>query len=199
MYFGKSTYLHNYTASGIDLMDVQLAGLIPGSFAWYVDSVTSYTFPYQVAAQDSFYIRVKVPIPVNNSPTMTFLADSMWIISAVDTQYVLIMLNDSLLTGTGNNLPNTPRAMLGNCYPNPVTESTTIPFALTEPETIQLEILDLNGRPVTTLASGYTPQGTHQVQWNCAGIDGSRVPSGIYICRLTTADVVVTRRVVVIR
>ena len=199
MYFGKSTYLHNYTSSDLQLTDVQLAGMVPGNFAWYVDSVTSYTFPHQVAAQDSFYIRVKVPIPVNNSPTMTFLMDSMWIISEVDTQYVMIMLNDSLLTGEGDLLRNASLAMLGNCYPNPVFGTTTIPYSLMEPATIHLEILDLNGRPVTTLASGYTSQGTHQVQWNCSGIDGSHVPPGIYICRLTTADAVATRRIVVIR
>jgi agmatine deiminase len=199
MYLGKSTYLHNYTASGINLMEVQAASLIPNSFSWYVDSITSYTFPYPVAAQDSFYIRVKVPIPLDNSPTMTFLADSMWIVTPIDTQYVIIMLNDSLLFGSAGKLPDGSTALLGNSYPNPVNATTTIPFTLTEPASVKIEILDLNGRSLQTLVSGNNARGLHEVMWNCTGKGGTPVPPGIYICRMTTGDVVVTKRIVVIR
>jgi agmatine deiminase len=199
MYFGKSTYLHNYTASGIDLMDVQLASLVPGSFLWYVDSITSYTFPYPVAAQDSFYIRVKIPIPLDNSPTMTFLADSMWIVTPIDTQYVIIMLNDSLLFGSAGKLPDGSTALLGNTYPNPLHGSGTIPFTLTEPVSVQLDILDVNGRTVRSLVAGNLAGGTHQVEWNGNNDAGNPVPEGIYICRLTTNTAVLTKRIVVIR
>jgi hypothetical protein len=199
MMYGKSTWLHNYTASGIDLTDVQLGAMIPGSFAWYVDSITSYTFPYPVAAQDSFYVRVKVPIPLDNSPTMTFLADSMWIVTAIDTQYVVIMLNDSLLFGSAGKMLNGATALLGNSYPNPMRGSGTIPFALTEPSTVQLDILDVNGRIVRTLVTGYHSGGTHQVEWNGNNDAGNPVPEGIYICRLLTDGSVQTKRVVVVR
>jgi len=198
MYFGKSTYLHNYTASSIDLMDVQLAELIPGSFAWYVDSITSWTFPYQVAAQDSFYIRVKIPIPLDNSPEMTFLVDSMWIVTAVDTQYVIIMFNDSLLFGSAGDDRIRSMATLGNNYPNPVCEGTTIPYTLPEPASVTLEILDLNGRTVRSLVSVRMHQGIHQVQWNGTDNRGTRVPAGVYVCRLVTDGAVQTKRVVVI-
>lgn len=199
MLYGKSTWLHNYTASALDLLDVQFQELIPNDFAWYVDSATSWTFPYEIAAQDSFYLRVKVPIPLDNSPTMTFLADSMWIVSEVDTQYVIIMLNDSLLFGSTGKLPGGATAILGNCYPNPVSSTTTIPYTLSEPAVVSLGILDLTGRTVCTLASGLTHAGPHEVQWNGNGSDGTAVPSGIYICRLTTGDAVATRRIVLIR
>jgi agmatine deiminase len=196
---GKSTYLHNYTASAIDLLDLQLTSSINASFGWYADTVTSWTFPYSVPPADSFYVLVRMPIPLGSLPDMTFLKDSMQFVTSVDTQYVIIMLNDSLLMGTGNKLAGGARVLLGNCYPNPMQSGTTIPFTLAEPTAVQLQVLDLRGRIVRTLVSGSRMQGASRVQWNGTDDQGAQVPPGIYICRLATNSEVRTGRIVVIR
>jgi len=48
---------------------------------------------------------------------------------------------------------------------------------------VKLEIYDLLGRRVATLAEGHQEAGTHQVVWN-----GSSVSSGIYFYRLKAGD-----------
>lgn len=199
MMYGKSTYLHNFTTSSINLLEVQTYSPVPTQFSWHVDTMTSWTFPFDMNSSDSFYIHLISDIPVNQSPTMTFVKDSMLIVTAVDTQYVIIMQNDSLLFGSTGKQPDRIKAYLGNSYPNPVREATTIPYTLLEPAAVNLEILDLNGRTVRSLGSGRMPQGAHQVKWNGTDNLGTRVPSGVYVCRLATDGAVQTKRVVVIR
>ena len=65
-------------------------------------------------------------------------------------------------------------------YPNPFNPSTTIRFELSAAEPVTLEIFDILGRKVVTLARGVYSQGSHAVPWEASGF-----ASGVYICRLT--------------
>jgi glycosidase len=74
----------------------------------------------------------------------------------------------------------TPTAFaLSQNYPNPFNPSTTIRYVLPFDSFIRLEICDVLGRVITTLANQRQESGTYAVQWNA----GSN-PSGIYFCRL---------------
>ena len=197
---GKHTWLHNFTDSALTLSDLEIMGMGGSGYYWYVDSATGFTYPYEVMPGDSFYLRVKFAIPVNETNLMDFLKDSLYYVTEADTQYVIIMVNDTLPIwgGTGES-PFRSAAVLGDCYPNPVLNETTIPFTLAEPATIRLEILDLNGRNVRTLVSATLQKGPHQVVWNGSSANGNKVPQGIYICRLSTESAVLTKRIVVLR
>ncbi|MCB9069076.1 MAG: T9SS type A sorting domain-containing protein [Calditrichae bacterium] len=70
-------------------------------------------------------------------------------------------------------------------FPNPFNPSTTIAFTLPQPATVQLDIFDLNGRLVTTIADGSFGVGRHQSTWNGSTADGQPVASGVYFCRLS--------------
>jgi hypothetical protein len=167
-------------------------------FPWWVDSMSYYTLPLPITPQDTFWIRVKIPIPVNQAPTMTYLADSMMIVSSVDTQYVVIMVNDSLLSGAINDPYRQTGIFLANCYPNPLRESSVISYTLTETQSVILEILDLNGRSVRTLTGGTILAGNHEITWDGTNDDGNRVPDGVYICRLSAKTGVVTKKIIVL-
>lgn len=192
------TWLHNYTPDPISLLEVQQNNTMFSNFSWWVDSMTTWTFPYTINPSDSFYIRIAVPIPVNQLPTMDFWKDSLAFISAVDTQYVIIMANQALFGSIGKE-KNIPTAKLGTSFPNPVSGSTTIPYTLTSPEAVRLDIFDLNGCHVRTLEDGTRQQGVHRVQWDGADDNGNRVAPGIYFCRLETDTSLDTKRIVVIR
>ena len=70
-------------------------------------------------------------------------------------------------------------------YPNPFNPITTIAFTLPQPATVQLDIFDLNGRLVTTIADGSFGVGRHQATWDGSTADGQPVASGVYFCRLS--------------
>ncbi len=72
-----------------------------------------------------------------------------------------------------------------SAYPNPFNPATTIAFILPQPATVQLDIFDLNGRLVTTIADGSFGVGRHQATWDGSNTNGEPVASGVYFCRLS--------------
>jgi uncharacterized secreted protein with C-terminal beta-propeller domain len=74
-------------------------------------------------------------------------------------------------------------------HPNPFNPTTVLSFDLPVAGLVKLEVFDINGRPIMS-GSGTTPTtetwfsaGTHQIPF-----DGSGLPSGIYLARLTAGD-----------
>ncbi|MCB0847602.1 MAG: T9SS type A sorting domain-containing protein, partial [Bacteroidetes bacterium] len=55
---------------------------------------------------------------------------------------------------------------LSQNYPNPYTDKTTIPFNLTYPSEVSLEIWDLSGKRVATINQGRQMQGEHDIKVN---------------------------------
>jgi hypothetical protein len=78
--------------------------------------------------------------------------------------------------------------VLAQNYPNPFNPTTLIQFELPSTGAVSLKVYDVRGRLVTTLAEGVKPAGNYSVRY-----DGSRLSSGTYIYRLTTAQAVLTR------
>ncbi len=72
--------------------------------------------------------------------------------------------------------------ILDQNYPNPFNPSTTIQYHISEPGTYRLQVYDMQGRLVTTLAEGNLTPGTHQAEWDAAGL-----ASGTYFYRLEGA------------
>jgi len=68
--------------------------------------------------------------------------------------------------------------------PNPFTRSTTIGFDLPVASPVSLEVFDLLGRRVATLARGQYPAGRHMAVWNLREGSGASVHRGIYVYRL---------------
>ncbi|MBD3219974.1 hypothetical protein GF314_01920 [bacterium] len=80
--------------------------------------------------------------------------------------------------GSGADLP-TPELTLLQNTPNPFNPATTVQFALTEASHVRLEVFDLRGRLVRTLADQVFAAGGHVVAF-----DGRDLASGTYMCRL---------------
>ncbi len=88
---------------------------------------------------------------------------------------------------------------LAATYPNPFNASTTIPFLVTEPGRVQVEIYDVAGQRVTQIVSGELPAGAHELTWDGRDAAGSRTASGVYIVRLVTPRVVRTAKILYAR
>ena len=79
-------------------------------------------------------------------------------------------------------------------YPNPFNPVTTIAFDLPEAAPVQLVVYDVTGRAVARLVERPMAAGTHHVQF-----DAARLPSGVYVYRLTAGPFVETRRMVLVK
>jgi hypothetical protein len=90
----------------------------------------------------------------------------------------------------GEPSPVAARAALLPPAPNPTTGPVTVRFSLVEGGRARLDLFDLQGRQLATLADGPFGPGTHAVAW-----DGA-LPAGTYVVRLSTGAETASRLVV---
>lgn len=76
------------------------------------------------------------------------------------------------------------RFALSQNYPNPFNPKTEITFALPEPSTVRLTVLDLLGREVAMLEDRVLPAGYQTARWNGRNAKGEPVGSGLYFYRI---------------
>ncbi|PJA28466.1 MAG: hypothetical protein CO189_04680 [candidate division Zixibacteria bacterium CG_4_9_14_3_um_filter_46_8] len=92
-----------------------------------------------------------------------------------------------------NNIIPTEFA-LNSSYPNPFNATTAITFELPIASNVSLEIYNLMGQKVATLAEGNKAAGYHSVTW-----DAANYSSGIYFYKLTAGEKVFTKRMTLIK
>jgi len=83
--------------------------------------------------------------------------------------------------------------------PSPFDGSTVIEFGLPEAQSLSLEIYDVTGRRVVSLAEGVHGAGFHKVTWTGSDANGARVSPGVYFYRLVTGYSVLTRKLLVVQ
>lgn len=71
-------------------------------------------------------------------------------------------------------------------HPNPFNPNTTFSFSLQNEIQVSLEVYNVKGQRVATIANRVMPSGSHQLNWNGTNNAGQPVSSGIYFFRLTT-------------
>ena len=87
-----------------------------------------------------------------------------------------------------------PYALSLSAYPNPFNPSTTLSFSLPKAGNVKLEVFDVTGRLVTTLADERFEAGEHTLRF-----DGSALPSGVYFARVHTGDVSQTQKLLLLK
>ncbi|MDP1623469.1 MAG: agmatine deiminase family protein [Bacteroidales bacterium] len=188
---GKITQLHNYTPNGISLDTVQQFGYF---LPWYVDSMSVTSIPHLVnPGGDSVAIRVKMPLPLLSNPAVVYVTDSLRISTTAGNFYVIIMINQDLLTSVID--PASP-GNIGCNYPNPFSSVTSIPLEITHRSHVTLDILDIRGVKVKTLVSGVFGPGIATINWNGTDSHGNKLPGGIYLCRMISENKAETKRLI---
>jgi len=84
-------------------------------------------------------------------------------------------------------------------HPNPFNPQTVIEYYLPHNADIQIDIYNILGRRVRTLASGFHGAGQHRVTWDGADDTGMAVASGVYFYRLKTDDFVKSRKMLLLK
>lgn len=99
-------------------------------------------------------------------------------------------------TATSNENESLPTEFsLDQNYPNPFNPSTNISFSLPQAEQVTIKVYDMLGREIATLANRQTfSAGSNQITFDAANLS-----SGIYIYRLQTSSVSLTRKMTLIK
>jgi hypothetical protein len=83
---------------------------------------------------------------------------------------------------------------LDSAYPNPFNPTTTISFGLPVDSEVSIQIYNLQGRVVETLASQHMQAGYHSVTWNA-----DNYSSGVYFVKMATGDYISTQKLLLVK
>ena len=83
--------------------------------------------------------------------------------------------------------------------PNPFNSQTVVSYFLLEPGPVRLEVFALSGQRIAVLDHGLQQAGYHRLHWDGRDAAGRSVASGTYLYRLVTDEVVLTRKLVLLR
>lgn len=122
--------------------------------------------------------------------------------SGLTERFGTLMTNQNITFGEGlgpmgaEDLPRRGPSdfHLGQNYPNPFNPATSITYQLGERSFVDLIVVDVLGRNVTTLVNEDRLPGEHSVVWNANGFS-----SGIYYYRLRTGSFTETKKMLLLR
>lgn len=84
-------------------------------------------------------------------------------------------------------------------YPNPFNPETVIAYSLEAAGDIRLDIYNIAGQHIRTLANGMQAAGSHSVVWDGTDARGNHVTSGVYIYRLTAGGFTQARKLMLMK
>ncbi|MCK4413196.1 MAG: T9SS type A sorting domain-containing protein [Candidatus Eisenbacteria sp.] len=108
------------------------------------------------------------------------------------------------IDGMMADVPETGRLIretlyLESCAPNPFTSTADLRFVTTEPGPWRVDVFDVEGRQVATLARGIHDAGEFEVSWDGTGDDGKQLGSGLYFIIVDAGGHQVSRKLVLRR
>jgi hypothetical protein len=96
---------------------------------------------------------------------------------------------DSTTTDVHGQPEATPtEILLSRNFPNPFNPSTTIAFVLGQKAMISLEVFNMMGQKIISLACGQLESGHHEISWDGRNNYGIDMPSGVYFARFTVSN-----------
>ena len=106
---------------------------------------------------------------------------------------------DDQLSSDENNIV-TPKefALLGN-YPNPFNPVTTLRFDLDYTSKVNVTVYNILGNEIITLQNGELVAGRHSIQWNANNTYGQKVPSGLYLYKVTSDNRILTGKMLLMK
>jgi hypothetical protein len=124
--------------------------------------------------------------------------------------YVLAAIGNTLFAGTGQGIWRRPLSELVSVppassglpsefslkqnYPNPFNPTTTIRYELPRQAKVSLKVYSVLGQEVVALVNAGQPAGHYSVVLN-----GQKLPSGVYFCRLQAGGYTATKALLLVR
>ena len=111
-----------------------------------------------------------------------------------DGYYDFVFVDDFFIYVLGSQpqgieLGSTTEILNVSATPNPFVSSASVIFELPEPGHTSIQVFDLSGRIVCSLAESEFGAGQHSCVWDGMNQNGEPVSSGVYICRIQSGDI----------
>jgi hypothetical protein len=103
------------------------------------------------------------------------------------------------LNAVDNNMFLPDQYVLHQNYPNPFNPSTRIDYALYQDDVVNISILDIKGREISTVVNEKQTAGLKSIVWSALSDDGKPLSSGVYICLMRVKNHILTRKIILIR
>jgi len=142
-----------------------------------------------------YYLPKEVPIQVEVHDTG--LSTVGPVLRADAVRFQMLTPNDLDPGKYAEWMPSEP--VLQQNYPNPFNPSTTIRYSLPVESRMTLEIFDVMGREILSLREDSKPAGQYELVWNGLDQAGNEVSTGVYFCRLQSANFSETIKMVFLR
>jgi len=84
-------------------------------------------------------------------------------------------------------------------YPNPFQNTTCISYYLKEQSQVTVQITDINGKLVATLANEVQNEGINELTWNGDNDQKQQLPQGVYFAVFKSDNSFEVKRIVLIR
>ena len=81
--------------------------------------------------------------------------------------------------------------ILGQNYPNPFNPSTVIEFEILQDAEVEVIVYNLEGKEIALLHNGFLSSGVHKFDFN-----GSELPSGIYLYKVSTPQFTQSKKMI---
>lgn len=89
--------------------------------------------------------------------------------------------------------------ILGRNYPNPFTHSTRIEYMLLKPSRVEIKIFSTTGREIITLIKKNQQADRYVITWDGKDSYGKPVNGGVYMYKLQTNGLCLSRRMLLLR
>jgi len=94
-----------------------------------------------------------------------------------------------------SDTPTSPNSFqLAQNYPNPFNGETSVEIYLPADAEVRVEVFNILGQKVATLADEFLTAGVHHFDWNGRSDSGSELASGVYFFRLSDGKTSTTRK-----
>jgi hypothetical protein len=185
-----------YESVLVTVEDVYVSSAQDEYGVWYVVDTT--TVPCKV--DDGFFYLDSV------EPPIVIEVGQAWgsLTGIVEYGYDEYGLNprtpEDMSTESDNSPETVPVAatLVGN-YPNPFNPETTIFFSLQQPQNVEIEIFNTQGKKVKTLANSNFAAGDHQIMWNGSNQNGKDVASGVYFYKMKAGKYTSTKKMILMK
>lgn len=84
-------------------------------------------------------------------------------------------------------------------YPNPFNPSTRIDYEIPSSGDVEIRIFNVNGELVKTLSNASQPAGKYSVSWDGRNNNDQPAASGMYICRVSFGNSVLSRKMMLLK
>jgi PKD repeat protein len=192
---GEDFFVEYYNGSTWQIVADYVSGTSFNNGAFYIATITlnkgTYTFP--TAAK----IRFRCDASDNNDDVyvdaITWRGTTSIVTGGDETKVASgkVSVDPSLTPDTASRSIETS---LDQNYPNPFNPRTTIAFTLASESHVRLDVFDVSGRLVASLADETMGAGHHAISFDAASL-----ASGVYFYRLATHDFVDQKKMVLLK